>query len=171
MSELWTPPQGEERVAWQWRFQASLGLVGVPTRDGRVLLPQRVKDYTEDGAPLLVAAYPVVSRPGDGQGGPDEFDLAPVAVIERVEVHAAELVAFGTFGSDSRSGHYRGALAIGAVWLGMDVRTPLEPEPLYRAVGFRDWRVRGAVMVAEPAWEPGLLGRPRVWRAPAGAAW
>lgn len=169
MSGLWTPP--EKGAEWEWRFQASLGLVGVPTRDGRVLLPQRGVELVEEGVPLLVGAYPMVSRAGDGQGGEELYHLDPVAAVQRVEVHAAELVAFGVFGNNRLCDNYRGALAIGAVWLGMDLRVGDEPEPLYRAVGFRDWRVRGAVMVAEPAWEPSLLARPRVWRAPAGAAW
>lgn len=177
MNALWTPPareEADERVAWEWRFHASLGLVGVPTEDGRLLLPAQPREARQwlEALPVPVLAFPRVSRPGDGQGGMWEAPV-PVARIERVELvvqrhRAGEMIAYGRFDSGSPGDHYRGALAVDAVCLGVDVDR-VTPVPLYRATGYEGWRLRGAMFVADSPWPRELLSQPRVWRAPVGA--
>lgn len=175
MSALWTPAPGA--VEWEWRYTASLGLVGVPTLDGRLLVAPRPRQAAQwvEKLPAPVFAFPRVSRAGDGQGGDPFEGPLPVATISRVELHdrgqgRGELMASGRFDSGSPGDHYRGALAVDAVCLGMDL-DQVEAEPVYRAVAFSGWRLRSAYLLAECAWDRSLLSRPRVWRAPVGAAW
>lgn len=177
MSGLWTPPQQQEaETVWEWRFTASLGLVGVPTNDGRLLLPAQPGEARQwlERLPVPVQGFPRVSRPGDGQGGTWEAPL-PVAVIDRVELvvqrhRAGEMLASGRFSDSSPSDHYRGALAVDAVCLGVEVDR-VTPVPLYKAMGFEGWRLLGAMMVADSPWPRELLSQPRVWRCPVGAPW
>ena len=177
MSGLWTPPvDAPVETAWEWRFHASLGLVGVPTLDDRLLLPGQPREARQwlERLPVPVLGFPRVSRPGDGQGGVWESPL-PVAVIDRVELvttlhRAGEMIAYGRFDAGSPADHYRGALAVDAVCLGLEV-DQVTPVPLYRATGFEGWRLRGAMLVADSPWPRELLSQPRVWRAPVGAPW
>lgn len=179
MSGLWTPPvdaEEDQRTAWEWRFHASLGLVGVPTEDGRLLLPARPGEARQwlERLPVPVMAYPRVSRAGDGQGGVWEGPV-PVARIERVELvvqrqRAGEMIAYGRFDSGSPGDHYRGALAVDAVCLGVEV-DQVTAVPVYRALAFEGWRLRAAMMVADSPWPRKLMSQPRVWRCPVGAPW
>lgn len=168
---MWTLPPGG--VAWEWRFQAPLGLLGVPTLDGWLLAPLRPAQARQwvTELPLPVLGYPHVSRAGDGQGGQLE-DSMPVAAIDRVELcprqgGTAELVAHGRFGPDLAGDHYRGALAVDAVAISMDLGGKAVPG--YRATSFEGWQIRGGFIVAEHQWDRSLLSRPRVWRSPVGA--
>lgn len=174
MSALWTPPKPD--TPWEWRFHASLGLVGVPTNDGRLLLPAQPREARQwlERLPVPVQAFPRVSRAGDGQGGEAsgwEGPL-PVAVIDRVDLvtgvqRTGELMAHGRFAEGSPADHYRGALAVDAVCLGLEVDR-VTPVPLYQVTGFEGWRLAGAMLVAESPWPRELLTPPRVWRAPVG---
>lgn len=176
MTILYTPP--ERDVAWEWRYEAPLALVGVPTLDGRVLVhpcPRTGPDWAVR-LPVPVLAFPRVSRAGDGQGGPDEYEgPLPVATIDRIQLRGpagrgrgGELVAFGRFASGSPGDHYRGALAVDAVCLGVEL-TGAQAVPVHRGLAFEGWQVAGAHLVAESSWDRSLLSRPRVWRSPVGA--
>lgn len=159
-------------VEYVWRYEASLGLVGVPARDGRLLLPPPPyppqAPHWAGRLPAPVLAYERVSRAGSHRGGDAWQTPQPVAVIERVELRGerpcgSELVACGRFGDTELAASYAGALAVDAVALGMDL-DEVQEVPLYRATGFAGWRLRAALVVDEPAWERALLSRPRVWR-------
>lgn len=148
-----------------WHYTASLGLVGERTLDGRVLQPPRRGEARQwlAATPLPVLGFPRVSRAGDGQGGADDWrGPEPVAVIEKVELRGQELVATGRFGPTVLGGHYAGALAVDAVWLGIDV-DQATPEPMYRAVLFTGWRIRSAMLVESPPWPREKLTPPCVW--------
>lgn len=177
MSGLWTPPvDAPVETAWEWRYEASLALVGVATLDGRVLVAPRPREARQwvERLPVPVMAFPRVSRPGDGQGGVWEGPL-PVATISEVELRdqgqgRGELIGRGRFDQGSPADHYRGALAVDAVCFGVEL-DQVEAEPMYRATAFSGWRLRAAMLMAESAWDRSLLTAPRVWRAPVGTPW
>lgn len=160
--------------AVEWRFEASLGLVGVKARDGRVLLPAArgdVRPWTEK-LPAPVVGYTRLARASDTVRRSEDYPAArAVARIERVELVAGtgrtgELVASGRFTRGELGDWYAGALALEAAFLGMDLSCLTWPAPLYRMLGFSGWQLRGATMVADSSWDPALLSRPRVWRVP-----
>lgn len=151
-----------------WHYEASLGLVGERTDDGRVLLPPQRGEARQWVAPypLPVMGFQRVSRAGDGQGGPDTYrGPEPVALIETVELRGRELMATGRFGDTVLGWHYAGALAVDAVWLGIDVDRTI-PEPMYRATLFTGWRIRAATLVEPCPWPREKLTPPRVWHEP-----
>jgi hypothetical protein len=151
--------------AVRWSFEAPLAVVGTATRDGKVLLPPMPGERRQWLAwlPVPVFGFTRVSRRPDRRE-PDEWEAPlPVAVIERVELRGAELMATGHFGDTERGRHYAGALAVEAVWLGLGADRS-EMEPMYRATAFRGWRIREATLVDSPAWDLSLLSCPRVWQ-------
>lgn len=155
-------------VSYQWRFEVSLGLVGVATVDGRVLaVPDApVQPQSPEWAralPLPAMGYPCVSRAGDSQGG-FEHQMVPVARIESVVLRdGRELWASGSFADDLMGRHYAGALALDAVALAVNVDR-CEPEQVGETLVFTGWRLAGAVFVHESPWEQGAQTHPRVWR-------
>lgn len=158
-----------------WRFEAPLGLVGVATRDGRLLAAPVVADGPPwvRPLPLPVLGFTRASRPGDGQGGIDRPSV-PVARLEQVLLHEAELVGCGSFADNELGRHYAGALALDTVAFGLDMdQTVLRPHrqeynegdlsPEDPAV-YESWRIVGAHLVRDSPWLDGLMSRPRVWR-------
>lgn len=152
-----------------WRYEASLGLVGVPTPDGRVLQPPKRGEGRQwlVRERLPVMAFQRVSSVRDVYGVADFGAAVGVASIDMVQLRAGELLATGTFADTVLGEQYAGALAVDAVWLGLDV-DQVCMEPIYRAVLLTTWRIRGAMMVDVPPWPRDRLSLPRVWRAPAG---
>lgn len=162
-------------VSYQWRFEAPLGLVGVPTRDGRLLVVPEVADGPpwSKPLPLPVLGFARASRPGDGQGGIDH-PAVPVARLEQVVLHEAELVGSGAFADNELGRHYAGALALDVVAFGLDLDQAVlrlhdqpdgdeEPTVDEPAV-YETWRIAGAHLVQDSPWERRYLSHPRVWR-------
>ena len=146
-----------------WRFEASLGVVGVPTVDGRVLgVPAlgEERSWTRE-LPLPVLAYRHVSKPGEEHRIAEE--LLAVAKIEEVRLRGMELVACGVFGDMELGWHYAGALAVDAVTLAVNLDDTTVEARGQDLVEFTGWRVAGAVLVHDSPWPPGSLSRPRVW--------
>lgn len=152
-------------VSYQWRFEAPLGLVGVATVDGRLLAIPEVADAPAwvGKLPAPVMAYTRVSRAGDGQGGFDHQPV-PVARIERIVLHEAEMVALGSFGDTELARHYAGALALDAVAMAVNVHCPAEPEEQDGVLVYSGWSVAGVLIVKDSPWPVGSTSAPRVWQ-------
>lgn len=158
-------------VWWRCRFEASLGLLGVPTLDRRVLTPPPVEDGEQwmGKLPVPVVGPEQVDHRGMLEKREWERDDRPVALIDRVFRHEEELVACGYFSDGERGRNYAGALAVDAVAFAVNLEgcgTEGVSWPGVEGVVtvFSEWQIAGAYLVHQSPWDPRLTSRPKVWQ-------
>jgi hypothetical protein len=150
-----------------WNFEASLGLVGVPTVDGRVLRdPGDLKGPRVQQLPMPVVARPRAQWRVDAD--PKDTEMQPVAVLRSLSFRGEEIVGRGYFGDTVLGRHYAGALAVESVWFALGLKM-LGPDAAEVHTGelmeFVSWEVIGATLENRSAWRPEQLYAPRVWLA------
>jgi hypothetical protein len=154
-------------VRYEWRFQAPAGMVNVPAVDGRVL------GMRPGEAWQWVSSYPLpLLAPERARWAPDEpMETDLVGVVRELYLATSPglaegegiLVAVGAFAEHQLADHYRGALAVNAVGLGIGVEPGIAADP-DDPMRVHQWQVIELTLDRDSPWDHPALRAPRVWR-------